>query len=104
MWPKCFEERAYARPEELLLMPSLGRQGWEAMGKGCSSIGTTTLLSLYRNPRGGNAKALDEADAASRVSCLTLVALDLAARLYTMNLCSAKEETRICPMSAHRRS
>ena len=37
--------------------------GFEAMGKAALSIGANTFAFFTRNPRGGKAKAIDEADA-----------------------------------------
>ena len=64
------------RPEELFIGCHLSAgKGWEAMGKDALSIGATTFAFFTRNPRGGNAKALDEADVAR--SFLRLITLDL---------------------------
>ncbi|MBP3884959.1 MAG: deoxyribonuclease IV [Olsenella sp.] len=70
-------------------------KGYEAMGKTAVSIGATTFAFFTRNPRGGNAKAIDPDDAAALRELLrshrfgTLVAHSP----YTMNLCSASEDT-----------
>lgn len=69
--------------------------GYEAMGKTALAIGADTFAFFTRNPRGGNAKALDPADVsalralmeANGFGCL------VAHAPYTMNLCSAKPET-----------
>ena len=53
------------QPEDLFIGCHLSAaKGWEAMGKDALSIGATTFAFFTRNPRGGNAKALDEADVA----------------------------------------
>ena len=66
------------------------------MGKDALSIGATTFAFFTRNPRGGNAKALDEADVARLRELLEAHHFGplVAHAPYTMNLCSAKEETR----------
>ena len=62
------------------------------MGKTATSIDATTFAFFTRNPRGGNAKALDENDVARLKEHMrehgfgTLV----AHAPYTLNLCSAK--------------
>lgn len=70
-------------------------RGWEAMGKDALSIGATTFAFFTRNPRGGNARAVDPADAAA---LRALVADNAFGPLvvhapYTYNLCSSKPET-----------
>ena len=85
------------QPEELFIGCHLSAgKGWEAMGKDALSIGATTFAFFTRNPRGGNAKALDEADVATLRELLKTHHFGplVAHAPYTMNLCSAKEETR----------
>lgn len=85
------------KPEELFIGCHLSAgKGWEAMGKDALSIGATTFAFFTRNPRGGNAKALDEADVAKLMELLETHHFGplVAHAPYTMNLCSAKEETR----------
>ncbi|MBF0909616.1 MAG: deoxyribonuclease IV, partial [Atopobium sp.] len=85
------------QPEELFIGCHLSAgKGWEAMGKDALSIGATTFAFFTRNPRGGNAKALDEADVAKLRELLEVNHFGplVAHAPYTMNLCSAKEETR----------
>lgn len=70
--------------------------GYLHMGKEALSIGANTFQFFTRNPRGGSAKKMDEADAAAlREFCTenhfgTL----LAHAPYTMNPCSADEGLR----------
>ncbi len=70
--------------------------GYLHMGKEALSIGANTFQFFTRNPRGGSAKKMDEADAAAlREFCAenhfgTL----LAHAPYTMNPCSADEGLR----------
>lgn len=70
-------------------------KGYEEMGRTAVSIGATTFAFFTRNPRGGNAKAMDPDDAAALRDLLercqfgTLVAHSP----YTMNLCSANDDT-----------
>lgn len=85
------------RPEELFIGCHLSAgKGWEAMGKDALSIGATTFAFFTRNPRGGNAKALDEADVVKLRELLEVNHFGplVAHAPYTMNLCSAKEEIR----------
>ena len=71
--------------------------GYEAMGKTMSSFGGNTFAWFTRNPRGGKTRPIDPDDvealrrhmAAEHFGPLT------AHGSYTMNLCSANEETRM---------
>ena len=71
--------------------------GYEAMGKTMSRFGGDTFAWFTRNPRGGRTKPIVQEDIDALRSYLkehhfgTLVAHGS----YTMNLCSAKEETRM---------
>lgn len=69
--------------------------GFLAMGETAVSIGATTFAFFTRNPRGGNAKAIDEADTAALRQLLADEGFGrlVAHAPYTMNLCSAKAET-----------
>ena len=69
--------------------------GYEAMGKKALGIGADTFAFFTRNPRGGNAKALDLADVAALRSLMEVNGFGrlVAHAPYTMNLCSAKPET-----------
>ena len=85
------------RPDDLFIGCHLSAaKGWEAMGKDALSIGATTFAFFTRNPRGGNAKALDEADVVRLRELLETHHFGplVAHAPYTMNLCSAKDETR----------
>lgn len=71
-------------------------KGYAAMGHTARRIGATTFAFFLRNPRGGNAKALDEKDVAV---FLGMAAEDRLGPLvahapYTMNACSQKENIR----------
>lgn len=70
--------------------------GYLAMGKDALKIGANTFQFFTRNPRGGAAKDIDPADAeALRVLMAEHnFAPILAHAPYTLNLCSAKPETR----------
>lgn len=70
--------------------------GYEAMGKTMSRFGGNTFAWFTRNPRGGKTRAVDEADVRALRAHLEREQFGpLAAHgSYTMNLCSAKEETR----------
>ena len=68
--------------------------GFAAMGETALSIGASTFAFFTRNPRGGNAKAIDPDDAAA---LRTLMAEHGFGKLvahapYTLNLCSAKAD------------
>ena len=69
--------------------------GYEAMGKNALAIGADTFAFFTRNPRGGNAKALDPADVAALRALMDANGFGrlVAHAPYTMNLCSAKAET-----------
>ena len=70
--------------------------GFEAIGKQALEIGANTFQFFTRNPRGGSARKIEQAD----VDALKLLMSEngfsqiLAHAPYTMNLCSAKPETR----------
>ena len=69
--------------------------GYAAMAADAVSINATTFAFFTRNPRGGNARELDDADLAAFLA--TLVEHEIGPLVahapYTMNLCSAKPET-----------
>lgn len=71
-------------------------KGYLHMGQEAVSIGANTFAFFTRNPRGGSAKAIDTEDVkaflkfAKENKFSTLV----AHAPYTLNACSAKEETR----------
>ena len=59
------------------------------------SIGATTFAFFTRNPRGGNARELDDKDLAAFLTTLTEHGIGplVAHAPYTYNLCSSKPET-----------
>lgn len=65
------------------------------MGRTALEIGATTFAFFTRNPRGGNAKPLVEQDVADlrKIMAEHDFGKLVAHAPYTMNLCSAKEET-----------
>ena len=71
-------------------------KGFLPMAKDAEKIGATTFQFFTRNPRGGNARALDDADIAAflkkkeELGIVTLV----AHAPYTLNACSADEKVR----------
>ena len=69
--------------------------GYAAMARDAVSIGATTFAFFTRNPRGGNARELDEGDLAAFLSTLEGHGIGplVAHAPYTYNLCSAKPET-----------
>ena len=70
-------------------------KGYAAMGADALSIDATTFAFFTRNPRGGNARALDPEDVASLRGTMVEHAMGplVAHAPYTMNLCSAKPDT-----------
>ena len=70
--------------------------GYEAMGKTMSRFGGSTFAWFTRNPRGGRTKAIIPADADALNLHLKKEGFGplVAHGSYTMNLCSANEETR----------
>lgn len=71
-------------------------KGYEAMGKQAVQLGGNTFAFFTRNPRGGKAKEMKEAD----VEKYLVYAKEhkfgklVAHAPYTMNLCAAKEDIR----------
>lgn len=70
--------------------------GYEAMGKAALLLGANTFAFFTRNPRGGKAKEINEADVSK---FLALKAEHKFGKLvahapYTMNLCAEKENVR----------
>ena len=70
--------------------------GFLAMGRQAQALQADTFQFFTRNPRGSRAKAIDPADAAALVTFLAEqnFASVIAHAPYTLNLCSAAEETR----------
>ena len=68
--------------------------GFTAMGETALSIGATTFAFFTRNPRGGNAKPIDPADAAGLREIMASNGFGklVAHAPYTLNLCSAKPD------------
>ena len=71
-------------------------KGFLAMGRDALSIGANTFQFFTRNPRGGQAKAIDQADldAFLALAAEHQFAPFLAHAPYTLNPCSADENTR----------
>ena len=70
--------------------------GYEAMGRTMSRMGGNTFAWFTRNPRGGRTKPTDPGDIAAlgRYAERERFGPLVAHGSYTMNLCSAKPETR----------
>ena len=70
--------------------------GFEAMGKTMIEFGGNTFAFFTRNPRGGKTKEITAEDAGALRELLKKNAFGplVAHGSYTMNLCSAKPETR----------
>lgn len=71
--------------------------GYEAMGERMSRFGGNTFAWFTRNPRGGKSKPLIPEDVEALRSHVKKEGFGplVAHASYTMNLCSAKEETRL---------
>lgn len=71
-------------------------KGYEAMGEDALSINANTFQFFTRNPRGGTARDIEPADANALAALMehNRFAPILAHASYTMNLCSANEQTR----------
>lgn len=71
-------------------------KGFCAMGKDAKKIDANTFQFFSRNPRGGNAKALDEGDIARFLAMAVedKIPVILAHAPYTLNACSADEGLR----------
>ena len=71
-------------------------KGYTHMLKEALSIGADTFQFFTRNPRGGKAKDIDEADVQTflKESSENGVNMILAHAPYTLNCCSANEDTR----------
>ena len=71
-------------------------KGYYAMGKTALSIGADTFQFFTRNPRGSRAKPLDPEDARklNELAAENHFSVLLAHAPYTINPCSASEETR----------
>ena len=69
--------------------------GYAAMARDAVSIGATTFAFFTRNPRGGNARELEDDDLAAFLATLEERGIGplVAHAPYTYNLCSAKPET-----------
>ena len=70
--------------------------GYLAMGKDAVKIGANTFAFFTRNPRGGSAKAINEADVARFIEFAGEKEITplVAHSPYTLNPCSAKPELR----------
>lgn len=71
-------------------------RGYVPMAKEAEEIGATTFQFFTRNPRGGSARALDEADIAAFLKRREELGLGtlIAHAPYTLNGCSADEKVR----------
>lgn len=76
-------------------------KGYEHMGKEILELGGNTFQFFTRNPRGGSAKAIDEADVQSFCELANRSGIEviLAHAPYTLNACSADEKTRAFAIS-----
>ena len=71
-------------------------KGFLPMAKDAEKIGATTFQFFTRNPRGGNARALDDADIAAFLKKKEELGIGtlVAHAPYTLNACSADEKVR----------
>ena len=82
---------------KLIIGPHMSiAKGFKKAAEEAVSIGANTFQFFTRNPRGGNAKALDEKDIAGLCEILSKNHFGplLAHAPYTLNMASASEETR----------
>ncbi len=72
-------------------------KGYTAMLKQAVEIGANTFQFFTRNPRGGNAKEIKQEDIETFLDLMEKESFSviLAHAPYTLNCCSAKEETRV---------
>ncbi len=79
-------------------------QGYTALGQTALSLGANTCAFFTRNPRGGKARALDEADMAGLADLMAKSGFGVlvAHAPYTYNPCSAKERARDFALTAMR--
>ena len=70
--------------------------GFLAMGKHATELGADTFAFFTRNPRGGNAKEIDPADAKALVTYMEEKHFGklVAHAPYTMNVCAAKPDIK----------
>lgn len=70
--------------------------GFKAMGKAALDLGADTFAFFTRNPRGGQAKPIVEADAKALVDLMAEHNFGklVAHAPYTMNVCAAKEDIK----------
>lgn len=71
-------------------------KGYKAMGKQAVKLGASTFAFFTRNPRGGNAKAIDPEDVKAYLELAKEQKFGpiVAHAPYTLNACAAKEELR----------
>ena len=71
-------------------------KGYLHMGKEALALGANTFQFFTRNPRGGQAKKIDESDVQGLLKIMqeNNFAKILAHAPYTLNLCSADEKIR----------
>jgi deoxyribonuclease-4 len=71
-------------------------KGYTAMGKAAVSLGANTFAFFTRNPRGGSAKEIKQADVDGLLAIMKEHEFGklVAHAPYTMNLCAAKEDIR----------
>ncbi|MEY8428804.1 deoxyribonuclease IV [Lachnospiraceae bacterium 46-15] len=72
-------------------------KGYAAMGRQAVKLGADTFAFFTRNPRGGSAKAIQQADVGKYLEIAKehKFAPIVAHAPYTLNACAAKEEIRI---------
>lgn len=95
------EYQAVLQPPTDGRMPVIGchlssAKGYAAMAKTAASIDANTFAFFTRNPRGGKAKAIDDADvrAFAQEAALAGIGRIVAHGSYTVNPCAAKEQVR----------
>lgn len=95
------EYQAVLQPPTDGRMPVIGchlssAKGYAAMAKTAAFIDANTFAFFTRNPRGGKAKAIDDADvrAFAEEAALAGIGRIVAHGSYTVNPCAAKEQVR----------
>lgn len=70
--------------------------GFEAIGRQAVEIGANTFQFFTRNPRGGAARKIEQTDVDALIALMSENGFSqiLAHAPYTMNICSAKSDTR----------
>ena len=93
---RCAKRSAEMRIDMLIGNHLSASKGYAAMGKAALALDANTFAFFTRNPRGGNAKEIDEKDVEKFLNFAKEHEFGkiVAHAPYTMNLCAAKEDVR----------